>query len=342
MRDVGQGARGAGPTRLGPATRAGLAAGSVGLVVTFTLAAQYGWHHFIDYDARFFRAVALDLTASDAVSGDSAYRYGRIGLPLLGRSLALGSTGRALDAGMMLVTPLATGVLVAAAVGIAVRVSGRWKDGLVVLLVPGLVVSFAYAWADTLLAAFVLVSIWATLARREDVCVIAIAGAALTKEIGVLAVLPAVLASARERDGRHSVTRLAGLLPALGWWIWVRARSGEWPFLADDPARTKAISVPFADILDAMLGGPGDPLVGLLALVVGVAGVALLIQHRREVLAWSAGVWGALALSLGDNVLKYPGDAVRVLTPTFCVVALATRLLERKAEPVRADAVVTR
>lgn len=342
MRHPGSHERAASWARFGPAARSGAVAGSVGLAVTLTLAARYGWHHFIDYDARFFRAVALDLTAAEAVAGDSAYRYGRIGLPLVGRGLALGSTGEALDAALMLVTPLATGLLVAAAVAIAVRVSGRWTDGLVVLLVPGLVVGFAYAWADTLLAALVVGSIWATLMRRHALCAAVLAGAVLTKEVGVLAVLPAVLATARDRDGRGSLARLASLLPAVAWWSWVRIRSGEWPFLADDPARARALSAPLADVLDALLGGPGDPLAALLALIIGVAGIALFIEHRNDVLAWSAGVWGGLALCLGDNVLRYPGDAIRVLTPSMCVVALAARLLQRQAEVLHADDVVIR
>ena len=143
---------------LDPAVHAGLLALVIGLAITSHGAARYGWHHFIDADAAHFHTVALDLDASDATAGDPAYRYGRVGLPLVARTLAVGSPGL-VSATQMLVTPLAFGVLVAAAVATAARVTGRWGLGLVVLLVPGLWIGFSYAWADTLLAACVMASI---------------------------------------------------------------------------------------------------------------------------------------------------------------------------------------
>lgn len=321
----------------GPVARAGVVAAVLGLAVTGTLAARYGWHHFIDYDARFFHSVALDLDASEAMGGDSAYRYGRIGLPLIARALAGGTTGLALDAAQMLVTPLALGVLVAIAARISLRLTGRWTDGLVVLLSPGLWVGFAYAWADTLLAACVLVSIWATLERRQAVCLGSLILAVLVKEVGALAVVPAALAALRQGEPRAVILRLGALVPAVGWWGWVRLQAGEWPFLADEPARAHAISAPVVDIVSALTGGVGDPAAALLALIVGAMGIGMLVGHPAHPLAWSAALWGGLTLSLGDNVLRYPGDTLRVMTPAMCVVLLAARVLPAAA-PSAGDA----
>ena len=178
--------------------RAGLAALAVGLAITGVLAGRNGWDSFIDHDAVYFHSVALDLDASDAEAGNAAYRYGRIGLPSLARGMSLGAPGM-LAAAQALVTPLAFAVVVAAAVATATRVSGRWTDGLAVLLVPGLWIGFMNAWADTLLAACVLASIWGVVTAHRGLTIGAVALAALTKEVGVLAVIPATLAVAAAR-----------------------------------------------------------------------------------------------------------------------------------------------
>jgi hypothetical protein len=318
-----------------PALRAALVALVVGLGITGTLAARNGWDSFIDHDAVQFHAVALDLDASEATAGNSAFRYGRIGLPLLARMFAFGDPDL-VSAAQMLVTPLAAALLVGAAVALARRTSGRWTDGLVVLLVPGLWVGFAYAWADTLLAACVVLSLWATIDGRRWLTVGAIAGAALTKEVGVLAALPAVGVAFSARELGRGAEWLAALLPAALWWSWVRVQAGEWPFLADEPARARAISPPLVDIIHALTGGPGDRGAGLLALLVGAIGAGLVLRRPSSPLAWSAGAWGVVTLCLGDNVLRYPGDTLRVMTPAMSVIFLAAVVLQRDgstAEP---------
>lgn len=313
-----------------PSVRAGVVAGAVGLLVTSCLAAYWGWHHFIRFDAAYFHVVAQDLDASEAVAGDSAYRYGRIALPVLARLGAAGSTGSALEVAQTLVTPLAFGLVVGLACAITARRTGRWSTGLVVLAVPGLWLAFRAAWADTLLSAMVLASIWAAIERRNALCVAALAAAVLTKEVGAIALLPAVAVALDAGDPRAAAWRALSIGPAAAWWGWVRLQSGEWPFLADEPARTNAIDPPFVAIVEAFRGRGGDELAALVALILGAAGIALLLTHRSEPLAWSAGVWGVLTLCLGDNVLRYQGDALRVMGPAMCVILIAARTLGRR------------
>lgn len=324
-----------------PAIRMGVMALVAGLMITGALAARNGWDSFINYDAKHMHAVALDLDASDVGHGSSAYRYGRVGLPALARILS-GGDDELLPMAQMLVTPLAFAAVVAAAVAIAERERGRgWRAGLVVLAVPGLWIGFAAAWADTLLTACVLVSIWATLSRRHWPCLAAIALAALTKEVGVLCAVPAALAAARHGDRRGAMYRVVALAPAAIWWAWIRLQSGEWPALAHEAARTRAIAVPFTDVVSALHGGRGQPAAAALALVVGIIGFTVLLQHPRHPLAWSAGLWALLGVSLGDNVLLYTGDTLRVLTPVMCVVLLAAVVLRQDGRPVDATATAT-
>jgi hypothetical protein len=305
-------------------------AGAAGLVLTLSLAAHWGWSHFIRFDAAYFHVVAQDLDASDAVAGDAAYRYGRIGLPALARLLAAGSTGRALEVSQTVVTPVAFGLVVGLACAIAGRRAGRWTTGLVVLASPGLWLAFRAAWSDTLLTALVLASIWAAIAQRNALCVAALAAAVLTKEVGAIAIIPAIVTALSVGDRRAAIWRAAAIAPAAAWWAWVRLQSGEWPFLADEPARTNAIDPPFVAIVEALRGQGGDELAAIVALILGIAGLSLLLSHRREPLAWSAGVWGAMTLCLGDNVLRYPGDALRVMGPAMCITLLAARTASRR------------
>lgn len=311
-----------------PAATAGAVALIVGLAITGTLAVRNGWDSFIDHDAVYFHSVAQDLDGSEAAAGSAAYRYGRIALPVLARGLSFGAPGL-LAAGQTLVTPLAFAVVVTAAVATAAKVSGRWRDGLAVLVVPGLWIGFMNAWADTLLAACVVASIWATVEARRWVAVGAVALAALTKEIGVLAAIPVIAAAGGAKQWRWVVAGLGALGPVALWWTWIRVQAGEWPFLADDPSRARAISPPLADIVAALTGGRGSPMAALYALAVGGLGLLVLARRPTHPLGWSAGVWGVLTLCLGDNVLAYPGDTLRVTTPAACVVALAVAVLLR-------------
>jgi hypothetical protein len=257
--------------------RAGLVALVVGLAITGTVAALHGWARFVDYDSRYFRSVATDLDASQARGSGLVYRYGRIALPVIARLMAFGDVHR-LDITLTLVTPLAFAAVVAGAVAVA-RAAGRppWA-GLVVLAVPGIWYSFAYALSDVLLAACAVAAVWATLARRGGVAVAAIALAALTKEVGALCALPCALAAWQAGDRRGTVARLAAVGPLLLWWAWVYRQAGELPLLADDPARATAISPPLLAIVRALTGGPGDPVAALLALLVGVAGLVVLAK----------------------------------------------------------------
>lgn len=300
-------------------------AGFVGMALVVGLALWGGWSRFISYDALHFHSVARDLDASGARPGQSAFRYGRVGLPVVTYVLAFGRPG-ALEATQALTTGLAFGVVVGSAASVAARLRDHARAGLAVLIVPGLWVGFLYAWADTLLAAFVLLSIAATLADRTRLCVVAIASAALTKELGAVCAVPAIVNALLSRNWRGAVARAFGLAPALLWWAWIRARSGEWPFLAHEPSRSRAISAPFVDVLRAIGGGRGDRGAAIIALVVGVVGISMCVWHRLHPLAVSAGVWGLSAVSIGDNVLAYPGDTLRVLTPSMCVVVLAVHL----------------
>ncbi len=318
------------------ALKAGAVALACGLVITGWLAADQGWERFIAYDAVHFRIVAGDLDASDVEGGDAAYRYGRLGLPLLAWAMALGQGGL-LDAAQALVTPLAFAATVALSVAIAGRAARHPLLGLTVLVVPGLWLAFRAGWADTLLTALVLAAALATIEGRQRLCVVAIAAATLTKEVGAITALPSAYVAWRGGDRRAALGRLAALAPAALWWGSIRLRSGEWPFLADGPARARAISPPLADIVDAMTGGRGHLAAAQLALLVGVVAIAAVVRAPRSALAWHAGAWGVLALCLGDNVLAYPGDALRVLTPPMCLAVLSLLIDRRCAEGQAGD-----
>lgn len=307
--------------------RAGLVALVVGLAITGTVAALHGWARLIDYDSRYFRSVATDLDASQARGSGLVYRYGRIALPVIARLMAFGEVHR-LDITLTLVTPLAFAAVVAGAVAVA-RAAGRppWA-GLVVLAVPGIWYSFAYALSDVLLAACAVAAVWATLARRGGVAVAAIALEALTKEVGALCALPCALAAwhAGDRRGDRGAARSSRPAPPL-------VGVGVPPGRRAAPARGRPGSSdshlpPLLAIVRALTGGPGDPVAALLALLVGVAGLVVLAKAPGSPLAWHGAAWALLTLCLGTNVLRYPPDAIRVMTPAMCVVGLSLLLLD--------------
>ena len=313
---------------IGPTPRqAGVVALIVGLAITLTNAALRGWDAFLESDGHYFQTVAGDLDAGDAARSGLAYRYGRVGLPLVARSISLGRDSLLVPA-LTLVTPVAFAAIVALAVAIARRVRRSGWAGLVVLVVPGLWYGFAFALADVLLAACALTVVWATLARRDVPAVAGIALAALTKEIGVICGVASAMAAACDGDRRRALVRLAGLIPAGLWWLWVWSQAGQLPFLAQDRARSSAIAPPFVAIVRAFSGGPGDPLAAVLALLVGVAGLAVICRIPREPLAWHAALWAASTVCLGTNVLGYPLDAIRVMTPAMCVIGVSMLLLD--------------
>ena len=307
------------------ASRAGILASITSVVVVVVKGRRFGWSGFFIGDGRWYLRVARDLTGSHLHRGEGAYRYGRILYPLVGWLLAVGRQSWLVRT-LPVVNAGAVGVVIACACELVNRREGRSLRGLVVLSVPGLWLCLFVAWADALLAAFVLLACLFWVQGREIAALIAAAAAALTKEVGVVLVVPLILDCAHRRRWQRAIqVVLSSFLPLMIWWTWVWVRIGEWPFLASTPSRAGAIGPPFAGAVNALRDGPSTDHLLATTLVVVLGGTGARAWQR---LGWrwapipgTSVCLGVLAICLGPNAMNYLGDVVRVNT-TAMILAL--------------------
>jgi hypothetical protein len=316
------------------ARRAGLlSAGAAGVLVG-ALAARFGWQFFFWTDAHGFWRIARQLSGAGLGPGEDAYRYGRMFYPLTGLLLAGGNRAW-LQWSLPAVNCLAFGASAACGVELAVRHGRPVRHGLLVLVVPGLWLCLLVAWSEALLIALLLGFVVFHDARRNALAAVCLALAILTKESAALILVPFGVAALLGRDRKAFLVRAAAGVPALLWWSWTRVRLGEWPFLATTLSRSRAVGPPFDGFADLLRGDVTAIHVIEIGLVLAVAigGIGFWLRHPSSVVAGAAAISCAFALCLGHNVLMYPGDTLRVLSPTLALLFAAVMVNGRARVP---------
>jgi hypothetical protein len=200
------------------------------------------------------------------------------------------------------------------------------------LLAPGLVLSHSDAGADPVMLAFVFGGLLLDRRGRRIAALVCFAYAILVKEVAVLALIPWGWRAISTRDYKRLGALGLTVVPYVGWSIWVRARTGEFPFLAHTVARSTALAWPGVGIHTVFQHRAPDHVAdSVIVVVTAVVGFAA---------AWAARKWfpvagitvayAAMTLCLGAGVLSYEGEMLRVLIAPqafalLCIVYAVTR-----------------
>ena len=306
---------------------------AVGLAVlgVRSIAAHGSSAFYAQSDAFFFRICArapLGPGRGFAAVGqlsEAPYRYGRIGLPLLGWLLALGRPAwvgwppAVVSLGAIAAVP-GLGAVVLSDLGAApIAAAG-------VLLAPGLLFSSQHVYADPLAIALLLLACVLDGRGKRAGALTVVAGAILVKEIAALALIPWFWQAIKRRDRDACFSAAAALVPYVIWSVWIRARLGEFPFLAHTYSRTGALALPFAGIAKAMSAHtPGVGAMVVLTAVTVVLGAVAGRTARGTRIGQLAIVYAVLTVCLGMNTVAYPLECERVMAvaQVFAVLGIA-------------------
>jgi hypothetical protein len=319
------------------AVLAGVGAAVVAAFVMAIVVASKGRQSLFRNDAEFFWLVARDPFADGSIfhpfahEMGSAYRYGRVLFPLVAWLLVLGRASL-VQWSLMVVDVVMFGVTVALACEWAGRRGRDHARGIAVLLVPAMWFALVLAVSEPLVLALVLLMYLLDDGERRVATLVTAALLLLAREAAVVAILPLVARDLRARAPRRVASWALVVVPLAAWWVWVRVRVGEWPFLDPSISRREALSAPFAGAVTVVREGAGADhwLAFVLGALTVVAAVWVFRTHR-----WFPVAHGALAFAVvipffGANAWRYPGEAIRLLGPAQVLVALA-----RIGAPVR-------
>jgi hypothetical protein len=224
---------------------------------------------------------------------------------------------------------------------------GDARLGLLVLLLPGLMFAYSRPYAEALLIAVVLTAYLLEARGHRGGAIALFAYAILIKEIAVLALIPFVWRGFTRRDPPEVARWLVALVPYGLWACWVRLRVGEFPFLAHDPSRSNALSLPFVGVMNGLRSQTPNT---VFAAEVALASIALGLLAARcargTEIGLAALLFAGLACCVGPNTLAYPGDTQRVLLvgQVVAFAALVPRLrvmLRRRGRSSDAAAMVS-
>lgn len=279
---------------------------------------QEGWGH----DGKFVFIQAHDpflLNPDDHAAWLDApvYRSQRVLVAaLVGIGALLGPWGVvwAMPAGMV----LAVAVGAWATAGLA-RMHGRssWW-GLVFLLNPGLFYSYRRGTVDVLAVALLMLGVYLAAGRRFRSAAMALAAAALAKEVMILGALGMAVYQRREGRGILPVV-VVPLLAVAAWGSYVRLRLGV-PFVA---VGADALTAPFRGLRDVVADGR-LPNVAVALVVAGLV-VVTLVQARWRPSLPAAGAAGFAVLLpvLPQSVWGGYVDAWRAAAPIMALQAVA-------------------
>jgi hypothetical protein len=204
------------------------------------------------YDGQFYWGIAVDPLARGDVHqafDTASYRYGHPLLGWLGWLLSAGQA-RAAPAALLLsgLAGMFAAALLASSLGRS-RGSNGW-EGLFVALNPGLIYAAAHDLTEPLSAALLLGALLAYRRGRRAVSLVCFGLLVLSKEQFIL--VPLAIAAwevGRERRRLRDIAGFAAcLMPALGWWIYVRLQLGAWFTSGGD-----ALATPFSGWKRALL-----------------------------------------------------------------------------------------
>lgn len=278
-------------------------------------------------DGQAFAAVARDPTLAHPDvfrrPGDAAYRFGR---PLFGELTWLATAG---DGARV---PLAMAVLCVvaaafAAAAVATLFASRGAKPILAVLVPllpGAIAATRGLTPELLALAFAgwAVVMWERAQRATAVVVALGTAAVLTRETMVIVPLALALCDARSGRARRSVLIAGVPVAALaGWYTFVFARVGSWPFASSPPG---TFGAPFAGLVHQVPGWR-NPVDVVAALVCVVLAVPALRTRGRDPLALVVLGSVLLAIVMGPQVWRRWDDFGRPLLPlcAFGLVLLA-------------------
>jgi len=306
-----------------------LGAGAVLLISAVTA----GRVHMLESDGAAFAAIARDPFGNAAtihgfghhIDG-TAYRFGRMLVPVLAWVLAGGQPG-ATTVTLPIVVACGFGHSVAAAAELVQRRGRPAVLGLVVLAVP-----YTFFWirtphlvSDPVVTGFVLTTYLLDVDGRRGGSRVGAALTILMREAAALAFLPLAWRDWKER--RRGAVRDWSLVlaPYAAWCLWLRFRTGFFPFTDPASSRQGALTLPLLGILRAYRGGaPSGPLFTLLVAAATFV-VALLVARDRSWFPVRGGaLWlTALILCYGTGVWALWGEALRVMSTAQSLLLLA-------------------
>jgi len=198
---------------------------AVVVLATRQIVAQGEHQFFASGDPRFFLLTTRDLFGTGhsflalGAAADIPYRYGRVGLPLLGWLLAAGRPG--------LVGWTLIGVNLAALTaipGLAALLLAEHRGAPIgaafMFVLPPFVLLYGSVASDPLLIALLLLAFLLDARGHRRSALVVIAYAILVKEVAVLALVPLVWRAVRERDRRMVWAVLSTLAPYAAWCGW--------------------------------------------------------------------------------------------------------------------------
>ena len=272
-----------------------------------------------------------------------AYRYGRIGFPIVGWLLALGRPAA---------VPWTLAIAFVAAFGFWVVFAAEhlrrgarspwlalWVFGtpwaLLWISVPEIV-------SEPMAGALVLLAYLYERDGRHKSARVAAAVAILTRELMLVAFLPLAWRDWQKRRWLAVRDWSLTLVPYAAWDVWVRVRVGTFPFMDPSMSRRDALSLPlvgwYRTLASPLDNGQGW---GVLAAFVTVLLVALIAIRGNWLYPITHGAVALAALSLcyGVSVFAFPGEALRVMAPTqvLLLIAACDRSHRRTKEPRASD-----
>jgi len=280
-------------------------------------------------DALYFRIVAENpfghshqLFVHGPLTGD-AYRYGRMLYPFTAWLLAVGHAPWVRWT-LPIVDIVSLGVTAALAAELVARRGVDVGRALVILFVPGVWLSVSIAFSEVFVLALLLLLFLLVIDGRTGWAFVVAALALLARETAAIAVIPMALVALRARRWGEAGAWAATVVPLLGWWTWVHHRVGEWPPLDPSLSRREALSYPLGGVIHVVQEGTdaGHWFTFLLGAVTVAAAVWVFMRARWYPIAMAALLFGVLIVCLGPNAYRYPGEAIRLMTPAQCLLLL--------------------
>jgi hypothetical protein len=319
--------------------------GGFAAVVAFgTLMAvgAYGRNGFYGHsDAPLFLAVARDpfgngrhFAGNPLVHG-VAYRYGRIGFPIVGWLLALGRP--AAVRWTLAATYLASFGAWIALAGEHLRRSGRSpRIALWIFATPWALLWFVIPdiVSEPMAGALVLLAYLYEREGRQRATRLTAVFAILTRELMIVAFIPIAWRDWRTRRWLAVRDWSLAVTPYLAWITWVRLRVGTFPFMDPSTSRRQALALPGVGWYRT-LTGPIDNGQGW-AVLIGAATIAFVVLLAVQgkwlyPVTHGAITLAALSLCYGVAVFAFPGEGIRVMAPTQMLILIAACDRSRRA-----------
>nr|HID12411.1 hypothetical protein [Anaerolineae bacterium] len=183
------------------------------------------------YDGQYFYYIARDPFLRSPHHLTNAYRYGRVGYPLLVWLTSLGSA-RLLPYTLVLVNLASVALGTAAVVGLLRDWSLSPWLALLYGLNPGHILSIQMDLPDAMAVDFGVLGLYFWKRERRVLAVVAFALAVLARETAALFLIPAALFSLRERCPRQVAIPGLALVPWAMWQLYILAKLGQIPLIA--------------------------------------------------------------------------------------------------------------